>query len=224
MDQIKHLLIVDDDDRIRNLLAKFLKKEGYFVSVAASADEAREKLNIHIFDLIILDVMMPNETGLEFTNWLRKRSKVPILMLTAMGEVEDIIIGLDSGADDYLPKPFDPRELIARIRRMVKRSAQTSSNVNIIKFGEKKYNAQDKTISQQNLQTSLSENEYLLLDYLIDNKNQIVLRQDLSKLFDGISERSVDVQINRLRSKIEQDLKNPLYLKTIRGKGYMLVA
>lgn len=222
MHQIKHLLVVDDDNRIRNLLVKFLKKENYFVSATASAIEAREKLNNHVFDLIILDVMMPGETGIEFTKWLRSRSKVPVLMLTAMGDVEDIIIGLDSGADDYLPKPFDPRELIARIRRMVKRSDETSKNINIIKFGQKKYNLQNKTICEDSTTTTLSENEYLLLELLIENKNNVVTRESLSEFFDGISERSVDVQINRLRSKIEHNPKNPVFLKAVRGKGYML--
>ena len=219
---IKHLLVVDDDDRIRSLLVKFLNKEGYFVSCAASAIGARGKLENHVFDLIIVDVMMPNETGVEFTQWVRKTSKVPILMLTAMGEVEDVITGFDSGADDYMPKPFDPRELLARIRRILHRHDYNSDDVNNISFGDIIYEISNKTLIGDNSTNKLSSNEYLLLDFLIDNKNNVVTRTQLSQLSGGVSERSIDVQINRLRAKIEKNPKNPIFLKTIRGKGYMV--
>jgi two-component system phosphate regulon response regulator OmpR len=219
MQNIHHILVVDDDDRIRNLLGKFLKDNGFFVSTSHNAENAREKLEEFIFDIIIVDVMMPSESGIEFTSNLRKKNAVPVLMLTAMGDVEDRITGLQSGADDYLPKPFEPRELLLRIHNILNRTKEKSSK--ILFFGNISFDI-DKGRLWGDEDIFITSNEAKLLKILIDANGQAVMREELAKLCGGINERSIDVQITRLRNKIEQDPKKPRYLKTIRGKGYTL--
>lgn len=216
---IHHILVVDDDDRIRNLLRKFLKDKGFFVSTSHNAENAREKLEEFVFDLIIVDVMMPHETGIEFTFNLRKTSEVPVLMLTAMGDVEDRISGLESGADDYLPKPFEPRELLLRVNNILNRTKEKTSK--IISFGNIKFDI-NKNRLWGDEDIFITSNEAKLLKILLNANSETVLREELAKLCGGINERSIDVQITRLRNKIEKDPKKPLYLKTIRSKGYAL--
>lgn len=219
MQNIHHILVVDDDDRIRNLLGKFLKDNGFFVSTSHNAENAREKLAEFIFDLIIVDVMMPSESGIEFTSNLRKKNTVPVLMLTAMGDVEDRITGLQSGADDYLPKPFEPRELLLRIHNILHRTKEKSPKV--ISFGKISFDI-DKGRLWGDEDIFITSNEVKLLKILSNANGQTVMREELAKLCGGINERSIDVQITRLRNKIETTPKKPRYLKTIRGKGYAL--
>lgn len=219
MQNIYHILVVDDDDRIRNLLGKFLKDNGFFVSTSHNAENAREKLEEFIFDLIIVDVMMPSESGVEFTSKLRKKNAVPVLMLTAMGDVEDRITGLKSGADDYLPKPFEPRELLLRIHNILHRTKERSPKV--IAFGKIIFDI-DKGRLWGDEDIFITSNEVKLLKILSKANGQTVMREELAKLCGGINERSIDVQITRLRNKIETTPKKPRYLKTIRGKGYAL--
>lgn len=221
MDNISHILVVDDDDRIRNLLGKFLADSGFFISTSKDASNARDKIKQFIYDLIVVDVMMPGETGIEFTKYVRQNSKVPILMLTAMGEVEDRITGLESGADDYLPKPFDPRELLLRIKNILNRS-KSDDTFTIVNFGEVSFDIVKKSLTKNGDNLVISSNEVQLLTHLLENKANPISREDLAGLCGGINERSVDVQITRLRNKIEKNPKNPSYIKTVRGQGYVL--
>jgi two-component system phosphate regulon response regulator OmpR len=220
MNEITHILVIDDDTRIRDLLAKFLCDSGFFVSTAKDAFEGRDKLKEFIFDLIIVDVMMPGQTGIEFTRNLREKQETPVLMLTAMGEVEDRINGLESGADDYLPKPFEPRELLLRVQRILKRTKPIKNQV--ISFGNIIFKLEKNTLEKNGENIYITSNEVKLLTTLYNNLQKTVAREDLAKLCGGINERSIDVQITRLRNKIEEDPKKPLYLKTIRGEGYVL--
>ncbi len=221
MQTVTHILVVDDDTRIRDLLGKFLKDNGFFVSLAKDAGEAREKLKEFIFDLLVVDVMMPGETGIELTASLRKKMDVPILMLTAMGETEERITGLESGADDYLAKPFEPRELLLRIKSILQRTKLVNTSDEIY-FGELSYNVSKGALLKNDEPIALTSNEEKLLSALSARVGKTVRREDLSKLCGGINERSIDVQITRLRNKIEKDSKRPVYLKTVRGKGYVL--
>jgi two-component system phosphate regulon response regulator OmpR len=224
MDNITHILVVDDDKRLRDLLAKFLRDDGFFVSVAKDAYDARKQLAEFVFDLIIADVMMPAETGVEFTRKLRQTHTTPVLMLTAMGEVEDRITGLESGADDYLAKPFEPRELLLRVKRILQRTQVDSDKGNVFKFGEIVFNLQKNMLEKNGENIYITSNEAQLLAILCKNLEKTVTREELAKLCGGINERSIDVQITRLRGKIEPDAKKPVYLKTVRGVGYLLVA
>jgi two-component system phosphate regulon response regulator OmpR len=221
MNDITHILVIDDDTRIRDLLAKFLKDNGFFVSTAKDAYDARNTLKEYIFDLIIVDVMMPGESGVEFTAKLRKTEKTPVLMLTARGEVEDRISGLESGADDYLPKPFEPRELLLRIQRILQRTKIESKNISTT-FGKITFNLEKNSLEKNGENIYITSNEAKLLAILCNNLQKNVSREELAKLCGGINERSIDVQITRLRNKIEEDPKKPIYLKTIRGQGYVL--
>lgn len=218
---ITHILVIDDDDRIRSLLAKYLHDNGFFISVAENADAARTKMSDYNFDLLILDVMMPGETGIEFIKYLRSNKiKIPVIMLTAMGETEDRITGLESGADDYLPKPFEPKELLLRIKNILQRTTKVESN--IIKIGNFEYNPLKMDLCLDGEIIPLTSNEASLMKILTKNMGEIVTRDELAGLLGGINERSVDVQITRLRNKIENDPANPRFLKTVRGKGYIL--
>ncbi|MCE3232217.1 MAG: ompR [Rickettsiaceae bacterium] len=221
MKPITHILILDDDTRIRDLLARFLQDKGFFVSTAKDAYDARNQTQEFIFDLIIADVMMPGENGVEFTKKLRKSSNTPVLMLTAMGDVEDRISGLESGADDYLAKPFEPRELLLRIQRILQRTKNEVA-AKIIKFGNISYNPAKNSLEQDGENIYITSNEAQLLTILCSNLQTTVSREELARFCGGINERSIDVQITRLRNKIEQDPKKPVYLKTIRGQGYVL--
>lgn len=220
--QITHLLIVDDDTRIRKLLSKFLTDSGFIVTSAESALAARKKIEEFIFDLLIVDVMMPGESGTEFTIWLRSQSEVPVIMLTAMGDAEDRINGLESGADDYLPKPFEPRELLLRIKNVISRTRPVPK-IKFI-FGNLTFNINNASLKKKSVDIPITLNEAKLLTTLCNNIGKVVSREYMAKLCDGVNERTIDVQITRLRSKIEDNPKNPVHLKTVRGKGYVLYA
>lgn len=215
-----HLLVVDDDNRIRDLLKKYLIENQYLVSTVKNSKEAELLLHEFEFDLIILDVMMPGETGLEFTKKLRESFNIhiPIIMLTAMGEVEDRINGLETGADDYLIKPFEPKELLLRIDKLIKRIGQSNK---IIYFGEFSYKQTNQTLCYGYKSLVLTQSERILFDYLLENIGSIVTREALAQRL-NINERSIDVQIVRLRNKIENNLSKPHFLQTVRGKGYIL--
>lgn len=218
-----HILIVDDDTKIRNLLAKFLENSGFFITTAQDTEEARLQISNFVFDIIVLDVMMPNETGVEFAQKLRKsKDETPIIMLTALGEVEDKIEGLESGADDYLPKPFSPKELLLRINSIIKRTQKQKQLQNICKFGEFKFDLEKLKLKKEDDSIYLTDTEAKILATFCKNINAVMSREDISELSDEIDERSVDVQITRLRKKIENSPRNPEFLQTIRGKGYIL--
>lgn len=219
-----HILIVDDDNRIRELLKKFLMDHGYVISIAADTKEARKIISSFTIDLIILDIMMPKETGIEFAKILRQTSSVAILMLTAMGDVEQRITGLISGADDYMAKPFEPRELLIRIQKLIhnRKNLTITSDKNTIFFDQIKYNISTNILSNSNENISISSGESKLLNILIGHLGSAISREKLAKLCGNINERSVDVQITRLRNKIEADPKRPRFIQTLRGKGYAL--
>ena len=224
--EAKHILVVDDDTRLRSLLQRFLRENGFFVSVAKCASEARHFLSQYKFDLLIVDIMMPEESGLEFLSSLRQDSAIPVILLTAMGEAADRIIGLESGAEDYLPKPFEPKELVLRVRNSLKRTpVEKSAEVEKLNLGLCFYDLQKKELqSKAGLLIHITPVEQALLNVLGSKSGQVFTREKLAEILGaGQSPRSIDVQITRLRKKIEQDSKNPRYLQTVRGKGYMLL-
>lgn len=221
-----HILVVDDDTRLRSLLQRFLRENDFFVSTAKDAAEARERLGEYKFDLLIVDIMMPNETGLSFLETLRQESMIPVILLTAMGETADRITGLEIGADDYLAKPFDPKELVLRIKNILKRSLKENYRESqVLDLGLCFYDLDKKELSsKQNQVIHITPVEQLLLSILGQKAGQVFSREKLAELLGaGQSPRSIDVQITRLRKKIEKDSKNPRYLQTVRGKGYMLL-
>ena len=222
---LPHILVVDDDDRLRRLLRKYLSENGNVVLTATDAENARSMLESFTFDLIILDLMMPGESGLEFAESFRKLSDVPILMLTAMGEIEDRIRGLEHGADDYLTKPFEPRELLLRVNAILKRVAQPvhhDDKAKIISLGQSSFDVERGELSVSGELVRLTTVEIQLLRMLVDRLGEPCSRQDLMDHTIG-GGRSVDVQVTRLRKKIEVDPKLPRYLQTVRGKGYALI-
>ncbi|NQW12028.1 MAG: response regulator [Alphaproteobacteria bacterium] len=223
-----HILVVDDDERLRRLLRRFLVDNDFRVSTAATAADARSRLNGLLFDLIVLDVMMPGESGLELTRALRASNDVPILMLTAMGEAEDRITGLESGADDYLPKPFEPRELLLRIRTILRRvgdraASAPSASGDAVRFGPFRFDDTANMLFRNDQPVRLTEAEITLLRAFAAAPGITFSREDLvaRNAVNG-GERTVDVQITRLRRKIEDDPKFPRFLQTVRGKGYVL--
>lgn len=221
----RHLLVVDDDDRIRELLKEFLAREGYRVTGAAHAAAAKRLVELIEFDLIVLDVMMPGETGLDLTTWVREKalaSKTPILLLTARGEPEDRIEGLSRGADDYMSKPFDPRELALRIDAILRRTGGKPLTPREIKLGEAVFDMERLELSRDGKPQRLTEAEAQLLKTLAIHAHAPVERMTLSPDTADITGRAVDVQVTRLRRKLESDPKNPRYLQTVRGVGYML--
>jgi two-component system phosphate regulon response regulator OmpR len=222
MDDNAHILVVDDDRRLRELLQKFLTDNGFRVTTAESAAAARSKLANIQFDLLVLDLMMPGESGMSLTGDLRRTSMVPILMLTAMAEPDDRVKGLESGADDYLTKPFEPRELVARIRSILRRVGDTQTTSEF-RFGPHIYDAQRQLLTGPEGVIPLTGAEARLLDVLARMPGKPISREDLQEesSITG-SARAVDVQVNRLRRKIEPDPRTPRYLQTIRGQGYVL--
>ena len=226
-----HILIVDDDEPIRSLLGKFLRKSGYMVSLARDAAQARRLLAGLEFDLIVLDVMMPGEDGLALTRDLRRRIDTPILLLTAKGETEDRIAGLESGADDYLPKPFEPRELLLRIAAILRRVPVVEmTQPKFLTLGALRYDTEKGELWQGDQPLRLTGTEAALMRRLASSRGQPVSRAELVEdLGRGTgdegenSERAIDVQITRLRRKIETDPREPRYIQTVRGTGYMLV-
>lgn len=222
-----HILLVDDDERLRDLLRKFLVENGFFVSTARDAKHARELMNLFIFDLMILDVMMPDEDGFALAESIKKGSArlkdTPILFLTAMGETEDRITGLSHGADDYLSKPFDPRELLLRLQAILKRSKKMNGNPKLL-MGQVSFDLQSNRLERQGTPISLTTVESSLLKIFSRHRGKALTREDLVTEYEGeLNPRTVDVQMTRLRRKIEDDPKIPRYLQTVRGKGYILI-
>ena len=220
-----HILVIDDDARLRELLQKFLTEEGFRVTTAANANDARQKMLSFSFDLLVVDVMMPGESGLEFTKSLRMLNSIPVLMLTAMGETEARIEGLQVGADDYLTKPFEPRELVLRIQSILRR-AQISPAIEvppIIIMGPMRFDTNREILLKGDDHVRLTTTEIALLKSLSNEPGRIMSREELTTLcqIEG-GDRSVDVQVTRLRRKIEIDPKTPRYLHTVRGRGYVL--
>ncbi|MBS0535899.1 MAG: response regulator [Proteobacteria bacterium] len=224
-DDAPHLLVVDDDRRIRDLLSRFLAGEGFRVTTADNAADARAKLTGLSFDLIILDVMMPGETGFDFARSLRGKSNVPILMLTARDAAEARIEGLSIGADDYLPKPFEPRELSLRISNILKRTQPPAAPpVESVRFGPFVYHLARGELRHGDEVIRLTDREREMLRILAATPGETVSRMALAGNGDQVSERAVDVQVNRLRRKIEKNPANPLFVQTVRGIGYRLVS
>ena len=224
-DDAPHLLLVDDDRRIRDLLSRFLAGEGYRATTAMSAKDARAKLLGLHFDLLILDVMMPGETGFDLARFIRSSSSVPIIMLTARHEAESRIEGLQIGADDYVAKPFEPRELILRIGNILKRTAPPPVEVmEQVAFGPYVYHLERGELRQSEEVIHLTDREREMLRILATARGETVPRSTLTGGDGTVNERAVDVQINRLRRKIERDPANPLFLQAVRGIGYRLVA
>lgn len=218
-----HLLIVDDDDRIRALLKKFLSNSGFRVSTAANAVEARRLMRGLSYDLLVLDVMMPGENGFDLTKSLREVDNVPIILLTARGEPDDRINGLSLGADDYLSKPFEPRELVLRIKAILKRQS-TRPRSNKIRFGDWQFDLERGVLTQKEDRAHLTTGEAALLTTLARRVGLPVSREALANQIKAKSERAVDVQITRLRRKLEPDPSKPNFLITVRNKGYSLQA
>jgi two-component system phosphate regulon response regulator OmpR len=218
--------VVDDDTRLRELLKSFLSRSGFRVTIARHAAEARQQLDALDFDLIVLDVMMPGQTGLEFAGELRKSNDVPILMLTAMGESKDRIAGLEKGVDDYLPKPFEPRELLLRIQSVLRRGRPAGAGIapEQVKFGPYQFNLALGELTQKGKRVALTDAEIALLRAFTARLGEVLSREALCKsVGGGVNERAIDVQVMRLRRKIEPDPGFPRYLRTVRGQGYRLV-
>jgi len=217
-----HLLIVDDDQRIRDLLARYLNDNGFRTTAAKDVATARATMSGLVFDLIVLDVMMPGVNGLDFARELRKASDIPILMLTARGETDDRIEGLEVGVDDYITKPFEPRELLLRINNVLKRMEVEESTVEEVKMGARVFHVARGELKSGEKTVKLTERERELMRLFASRPGECIPRHELFAGDATSSERAVDVQINRLRRKIEDDPANPVYLQTVRGKGYIL--
>ena len=221
-DTAPHVLVVDDDARLRDLLAQFLGRNGYRVTLAADAAEARARLASLSFDLLIVDVMMPGESGMEFLAGLRRTDQVPVLMLTARGESEDRIKGLEAGADDYLPKPFEPRELLLRLGAILRRATAPAAPAPVIRFGEYSFDINRGELHQGSKPVALTSAETALLRTLARSPGATVSRADLLTATGSGEGRAVDVTVTRLRRKIEKDPKSPRFLQTVWGEGYVL--
>ena len=221
----KHIAIVDDDSKIRVLLARLLRNQGFIVSVADSAKEIMHMLDYLIMDLLIIDVMMPKVNGIELSNKIRAVSVVPIILLTALNNSDDKIKGLQSQVDDYITKPFNPEELILRIKNILWRNShqyQITYDNHIVKLGDISYNPKTRRLYDGNVDIPITDCEADLLNIFTSKANEVVSRSTLSKLCDIPNERSIDVKITRLRAKIKENTSNPYYLRTVRNKGYML--
>jgi len=224
MTEPTHILVVDDDARLRQLLSRYLAENGYMVSTASNATDARAQLASMEFDLIVLDVMMPGENGIDLTRSLRNDNSVPILLLTAMGDTRHRISGLDAGADDYVGKPFEPRELLLRIASVLRRSARDAPvELKRARFGRFIFDCDRQELSEDGAVVHLTTAEAALLAILVDNAGVTLSREAMASLTgnDG-NLRTIDVQITRLRKKIEDDPRLPRYLQTVRGRGYVL--
>ncbi len=229
-----HILVVDDDREIRDLLARFLERESFHVTTVRDAAEARKALSQSSFQLVVLDLMLPGESGLEFARALRRKSDVPIVMLTALGEEIDRIVGLELGADDYLAKPFNPRELLARIRAVMRRANDPAEEKGFGKFNKLSFGgwvlelSRRRLLSPDGVETPLTGGEYELLVILVERANQVLTRDMLMDLLRGRQtgpfDRAIDVAISRLRRKLEDDGRHAQLIKTVRGGGYVLAA
>ena len=216
-----HILVVDDDDRIRNLLKDYLSENDYIVSSAENAEDAKLKISYLNFDIIVLDVMMPGQDGYELTKEIKKKSKVPIILLTAKGEVENRIKGLELGANDYIGKPFEPKELLLRIKNILKSKNIINPDSNY-KVGDAIINLNKMTISLNKKNNKINSSERKILIEMLSNPGKTYSREEIGSISGIIQERSIDVMITRLRQKLEIKPKNPKYLQTIRGLGYVL--
>ena len=222
MEQNKHhILVVDDDDRIRELVKEYLNENGYVVSTGNSAEEAKIRLGYFKFDLIVLDVMMPGQSGFELTQEIKKNSNVPIILLTAKDEVENRIQGLELGADDYLGKPFEPKELLLRIKNIIKKNTKIDTT-KINKIGEAQVDLNKMIIQLKSKISKINNSEKKVLIEMLSNPGKTYSRNQIGEISNISQERSIDVMITRLRQKIEMNPKNPKYLQTIRGSGYVL--
>jgi len=216
-----HILIVDDDDRIRELVKQYLNENDYLVTTANSAEDAKEKVNIIKFDIIILDIMMPGQSGLDFTHENKKKINTPIILLTAKGESSDRIGGLEIGADDYLAKPFEPKELVLRIKNILDKT-KSKSQKRVVNFSNINIDLNKSLIIKNNREFKINNTEKIILEKMINSPGETFTREEIGKLINLDKERSIDVIITRLRKKIEVDPKNPKFLQTIRGTGYVL--
>ena len=218
---IAHILVVDDDDGIRMLVKKYLNENNFLVTTSENAEDAFQKIEIIKFDLIVLDIMMPGKSGLEFINENKKNIETPIILLTAKGEASERIEGLEVGADDYLPKPFDPKELVLRIKNIINKTKK-SDQKRIIVFQNIKIDLNKQLILKNNVEHKINNTEKKILEKMINNPGRTFSREDIGHLINLDKERSIDVIITRLRKKIEVNPKNPKFLQTIRGAGYVL--
>ena len=220
-DFIAHILVVDDDDGIRSLVKKYLNENNFLVTTSNSAENAEEKILVIKFDLIVLDVMMTGKSGLEFIKDNKSKINTPIILLTAKGNSDDRVEGLEIGADDYLPKPFEPKELTLRIKNILNKTKKNNQK-RIIKFGNIKIDLNKLLVVKNGNEFKINNAEKIILEKMTNNPGKIFSREDIGKLIDLNKERSIDVIITRLRKKIETDPKNPKYLQTLRGVGYVL--
>ncbi len=216
-----HILIVDDDDRIRNLLKEYLNENNYIVSTSENAENAKKKLSIFKFDLIVLDVMMPGQNGYDLTKEIKREIKVPIILLTAKGEAEDRVKGLEIGADDYLSKPFEPKELLLRVKNLIKRNIKIDAS-KIYNVGKAKIDLNKMNIALDGKSKKINLSEKKVLIEMLTKPGKTFSREEIGKISGISQERSIDVMITRLRLKIEKNPKNPKFLQTIRGSGYVL--
>jgi len=218
---VAHILVVDDDDGIRFLVKKYLNENKFLVTTASNAEEALEKINIIKFDLIVLDIMMPGKSGLEFITENKEKLFTPIILLTAKGEASERIEGLEIGADDYLAKPFEPKELLLRIKNILDKT-KSKNQKKVIEFSNVKIDLNKLLIFKNDEDFKINQTEKIILEKMINNPGKTFSREDIGKLIDLEKERSIDVIITRLRKKIEMDPKNPKFLQTLRGAGYVL--
>ena len=216
-----HILVVDDDEGIRSLVKKYLDENKFLVTTAENAEDAEEKIKIIKFDLIILDIMMPGKSGLEFINKHQKFIDTPVILLTAKGQADERVKGLEIGADDYLPKPFEPKELILRIKNILNKTIKIDFK-RILEFENLRIDLNKLLITKNSKEFKINNTEKIILEKMINNPGKTFSREDIGKLIDLDKERSIDVIITRLRKKIETNPKNPKFLQTIRGSGYVL--
>ena len=218
---LAHILVVDDDDRIRDLVKQYLLDNKYLVTTATDAFNAKDKMEIIKFDLIVLDIMMPQKTGLELTSEIKKEINLPIILLTAKGEANERVTGLEFGADDYLSKPFEPKELLLRIKNILNKTLP-KNKINKISIGNSNLDLNKLIIEKDNKKYKINNTEKIILEKMIRSSGKVFSREEIGKLINLSKERSIDVIITRLRQKVEIDSKKPQYLQTIRGTGYVL--
>ena len=216
-----HIMVVDDDDRIRELVKQYLEENSFLVTTAKNADDAKEKLEIIKFDILVLDIMMPGQSGLSLTKEIKKNNLIPIILLTAKGETQDRIEGLEVGADDYLGKPFSPKELLLRIKNILNK-VKKPVLLDKIYIGEALVNLKKLDIKLNNKIVKINPQEKVVLEKMLESPGKVFSRNDIGKIIKITKERTIDVMITRLRHKIEINPKNPKYLQTIRGSGYVL--
>ena len=216
-----HILVVDDDDRIRDLVKQYLIENNYLVTTAISAEDAQKKVEIIKFDLIVLDIMMPGKSGLEFTTDNKHKLYTPIILLTAKGEAEERVQGLEVGADDYLSKPFEPKELVLRIKNILNKT-KIKNIKRLVEFGNVKVDLSKNLIFTDKKEYKINKTEKTILEFMINSPGKSFSREEIGKIINLDKERSIDVIITRLRKKIEKDPKNPKFLQTLRGEGYVL--